>query len=88
VKPLLQVTNSEEKLVQKEIELKQVADRFEKLKNVHDDLESKHRQILEEKTALAEQLQAEADLAAEAEEVCLFLKEQFSFFTRLSIWLV
>jgi hypothetical protein len=69
VKPLLQVTNNEEKLMQKETELKQVADRFDKLKLDHDDLELKHRQVLEEKTALAEQLQAEADLAAEAEEV-------------------
>jgi hypothetical protein len=63
------VTNNEEKLMQKETELKQVADRFDKLKLDHDDLELKHRQVLEEKTALAEQLQAEADLAAEAEEV-------------------
>lgn len=68
VKPLLQVTNNEEKLSVKEQELKQVADRFEKLKFDHDDLEKKQQQLLEEKSALAEQLQAEAELCAEAEE--------------------
>jgi len=70
VKPLLQVTNTEEKLNVKEQELKQVADRFEKLKFEHEDLEKKQQQMIEEKNALAEQLQAEAELAAEAEEVC------------------
>ena len=55
--------------MQKETELKLVADRLEKLKTDHDDLETKHRQVLEEKVALAEQLQTEADMAAEAEEV-------------------
>src|SRR6218665_1397654 len=69
VKPLLQVTNTEEKLNVKEQELKQVADRFEKLKFEHEDLEKKQQQMIEEKNALAEQLQAEAELAAEAEEV-------------------
>lgn len=68
VKPLLQVTNTEEKLNVKEQELKQVADRFEKLKFEHEDLEKKQQQMIEEKNALAEQLQAEAELAAEAEE--------------------
>lgn len=70
MKPLLQVTNTEEKLNVKEQELKQVADRFDKLKAEHDDLERKQQQMAEEKNALAEQLQAEAELAAEAEEVC------------------
>lgn len=69
VKPLLQVTNTEEKISQKEAELKQVADKFDKLKSDHDDLEKKHQQILEEKLALAEQLQAESELCSEAEEV-------------------
>lgn len=70
MKPLLQVTNTEEKLNVKEQELKQVADRFDKLKAEHDDLEKKQHQMAEEKNALTEQLQAEAELAAEAEEVC------------------
>lgn len=70
MKPLLQVTNTEEKLNVKEQELKQVADRFDKLRVEHEDLERKQQQMAEEKNALAEQLQAEAELAAEAEEVC------------------
>lgn len=70
VKPLLQVTNTEEKINQKEAELKQVADRFEKLRFEKEDLEKQHKQVLEEKSALAEQLQAEVELCNEAEEVC------------------
>ena len=69
VKPLLEVTNTEEKINQKEAELKQVADKFDKLKLDHDDLGKKHQQILDEKVALAEQLQAEVELCNEAEEV-------------------
>jgi len=69
VKPLLEVTNTEEKINQREAELKQVSDKFDKLKVDHDDLEKKHQQIIEEKVALAEQLQAEAELCNEAEEV-------------------
>jgi myosin protein heavy chain len=73
VKPLLQVTNTEEKINQKEAELKQVADRFEKLRVDHEDLEKQHKQVLEEKSLLAEQLQAEVELCNEAEEVTAVL---------------
>ena len=69
VKPLLQVTNTEEKINQKEAELKQIVDKFDKLKVDHDDLEKKHQQMVDEKTALSEQLQAEIELSSEAEEV-------------------
>ena len=69
MKPLLEVTNTEEKISQRELELKQVSDKFDKLKTDHDDLEKKHHQTLEEKVALAEQLQAEVELCNEAEEV-------------------
>ncbi len=72
VKPLLQVTNNEEKLNAKEVELKQVADRFEKQKNDYEELVAKQRQILEEKNILSEQLQAETELCAEAEEVRVY----------------
>jgi len=73
VKPLLEVTNTEEKFNQKEAELKQVSDKFDKLKVDHDDLEKKHQQITEEKLALADQLQAEVELCNEAEEVMILL---------------
>lgn len=70
---MLQVTNTEEKINQKEAELKQVADRFEKLRVDHEDLEKQHKQVLDEKNSLAEQLQAEVELCNEAEEVIVVL---------------
>jgi len=81
VKPLLEVTNTEEKINQREAELKQVSDKFDKLKVDHDDLEKNYQQMLEEKVALTDQLQAEVELCNEAEEVtavcfivcCMFL---------------
>jgi myosin protein heavy chain len=68
VKPLLPVANQEDKLAVKEQELKQIADRFDKIKSEKEEIERKHQQLAEEKNALAEQLQAEAEMAAEAEE--------------------
>jgi len=59
--------------------------RYDKLKVDHDDLEKKHQQMLEEKVALADQLQAEVELCNEAEEVIVSLvlysalKGRFSF---------
>ena len=71
VRPLLVVTENEEKLARKEQELRQVTDRFDKLKLDHDDLERQHAQMAEEKAVLAEQLRAESEMSAEAEEVGL-----------------
>lgn len=68
VKPLLEVTNNEDKLNQKETELKQVMDRFEKQKEDLVLLEQKQNQLAQEKHILSEQLQAESELCAEAEE--------------------
>ena len=69
VKPLLQVTNNEDKLNAKEEELRRVVDRFDLQKRDYDDLEKKKGQLAEEKNILSEQLQAETELCAEAEEV-------------------
>ena len=69
VKPLLQVTNNEEKLNAKENELKAVTDKFEKTKHDLEELEKVQKTLAEEKTALFEQLQAEQEACAEAEEV-------------------
>ena len=69
VKPLLQVTNNEEKLSVKDQELKQVQDKFEKTQQEYTELEGKQKQLIEEKNILSEQLQAEAEMCAEAEEV-------------------
>lgn len=63
------MTNTEDKLNKKDVELKQVAERFERQKEDYDDLEKKHASTLEEKNILSEQLQAESELCAEAEEV-------------------
>ncbi|XP_055837169.1 myosin heavy chain, non-muscle isoform X5 [Episyrphus balteatus] len=68
VKPLLEVTKQEEKLVQKEDELKQVREKLDSLNKSTLEYEKKWQQANEEKTALAEQLQAEIELCAEAEE--------------------
>ncbi|CAB0032260.1 unnamed protein product [Trichogramma brassicae] len=69
VKPLLEVTKQEEKLTQKEDELKQVREKLESHKEAEREFERKYNQAMEEKTMLAEQLQAEVELCAEAEEM-------------------
>ena len=66
---MLPVTNNEEKINAKEQELQQVATKFEKQKEEFDELIHKHTTLLEEKNILSEQLQAESELCAEAEEV-------------------
>ena len=63
------VTENEERLSQKESELKQVTDRYEKLRADHDELERQHALVSDEKTLLGEQLRAEVELSSEAEEV-------------------
>ncbi|KAI0207651.1 hypothetical protein LSAT2_007632 [Lamellibrachia satsuma] len=68
VKPLLQVTNNEDKLNAKEEELKKICDRFDAQKQEYDELASRYSQIIEDKNILSEQLQAETELCAEAEE--------------------
>lgn len=69
VKPLLEVTKQEEKLMQKEDELKQVKDKLEQNLKLAQEFERKYQQALEEKMVVAEQLQAEVELCTEAEEV-------------------
>lgn len=68
VKPLLSVTGQEEKLHTKEEELKKIKDNFERQKQETEEMERRYAQIIEEKNILAEQLQAETELCAEAEE--------------------
>ena len=72
VKPLLSVTGQEEKLHTKEEELKKIKETYEKQKQDVEQLEARYAQIIEEKNILAEQLQAETELCAEAEEVSSF----------------
>lgn len=69
VKPLLQVTKQEEKLTQKEDELRQVRDKLDGQIKTAQEMERRYQQIIEEKNILAEQLQAETELCAEAEEM-------------------
>ncbi|KAL1494179.1 hypothetical protein ABEB36_009820 [Hypothenemus hampei] len=73
VKPLLEVTKQEEKLMQKEDELKQVKDRLEQHIKTAEEYESLYQRAQEEKAMLQEQLQAESELCAEAEEMRLRL---------------
>uniref|UniRef100_A0A7N6BUH8 Myosin, heavy chain 10, non-muscle n=1 Tax=Anabas testudineus TaxID=64144 RepID=A0A7N6BUH8_ANATE len=69
VKPLLQVTRQEEELQAKDEELIKVKERQLKVENEMVEMERKHQQLLEEKNILAEQLHAETELFAEAEEM-------------------
>uniref|UniRef100_UPI003AB05DA8 myosin-10-like n=1 Tax=Centroberyx gerrardi TaxID=166262 RepID=UPI003AB05DA8 len=69
VKPLLQVTRQEEEMQAKDEELIKVKERQLKVENEMVEMERKHQQLLEEKNILAEQLQAETELFAEAEEM-------------------
>ncbi|XP_023708183.1 myosin heavy chain, non-muscle isoform X2 [Cryptotermes secundus] len=69
VKPLLEVTKQEEKLTQKEDELKQVKEKLDVQLRSSQESERKLQQALEEKITLQEQLQAEVELCAEAEEM-------------------
>merc|ERR1719245_2156509 len=69
VKPLLQVTKNDEKVMQKENELKEITERLHHHEQEVQNLDKQYQQALEEKNILAEQLQAETELCAEAEEM-------------------
>nr|XP_045377191.1 myosin-11 isoform X4 [Camelus bactrianus] len=69
VKPLLQVTRQEEEMQAKEDELQKTKERQLKAESELKELEQKHSQLAEEKNLLQEQLQAETELYAEAEEM-------------------
>merc|ERR1719288_700758 len=69
VKPLLQVTKNDEKVMQKETELKEVKEKLIEHEQVVQNLDKQYQQAMEEKNILAEQLQAETELCAEAEEM-------------------
>merc|ERR1719323_1813201 len=69
VKPLLQVTKNDEKVMQKEVELKEITERLQQHESEVQNLNKQYEQALEEKNILAEQLQAETELCAEAEEM-------------------
>ncbi|KAM6967855.1 LOW QUALITY PROTEIN: uncharacterized protein myh14 [Aplochiton taeniatus] len=69
VKPLLQVTRQEEEIQVRDAELQKAKDKLGKVELNFTELEKKHTQLMEEKTVLTEQLQAEAELFAEAEEI-------------------
>ncbi|KAM8879344.1 myosin-9-like isoform 1-T2 [Spinachia spinachia] len=69
VKPLLQVTRQEEEMLAKEEELEKVMERQLQAQQQLQEFESKQQQLNAEKLALQEQLQAETELCAEAEEM-------------------
>uniref|UniRef100_A0A8B9TW33 Myosin heavy chain 11 n=1 Tax=Anas platyrhynchos TaxID=8839 RepID=A0A8B9TW33_ANAPL len=69
VKPLLQVTRQEEEMQAKDEELQRTKERQQKAEAELKELEQKHTQLCEEKNLLQEQLQAETELYAEAEEM-------------------
>ncbi|XP_062848553.1 myosin-10 [Trichomycterus rosablanca] len=69
VKPLLQVTRQDEEIQAREAQLLKAKDTLVKVEHDYSELERKHQQLLEEKAVLTDQLQAEAELFAEAEEM-------------------
>ncbi|XP_071402203.1 myosin-10 [Centroberyx affinis] len=69
VKPLLQVTRQDEEIQAREAELQKAKDKLGRVELDFTELDRKHTQLLEEKSVLADQLQAEAELFAEAEEM-------------------
>ncbi|XP_076001888.1 myosin-11a isoform X2 [Genypterus blacodes] len=69
VKPLLQVTRQEEEMGLKDEELQKAKDVATKFESELKEISLKHTSVLEERNALQEQLQAETELYAEAEEM-------------------
>uniref|UniRef100_A0A3Q3EWP1 Myosin-10-like n=1 Tax=Kryptolebias marmoratus TaxID=37003 RepID=A0A3Q3EWP1_KRYMA len=69
VKPLLQVTRQDEEIQARESALLKAKEKLTKVEQEYTELDKKHAQLVEEKTVLADQLQAEAELFAEAEEM-------------------
>ena len=69
VKPLLNVTRQEDEMEAKAMELQKTKAKLGKVETNYSDLERKFQAVVEEKSILAEQLQAETELSAEAEEV-------------------
>ncbi|KAM7420919.1 hypothetical protein PAMA_015226 [Pampus argenteus] len=69
VKPLLQVTRQDEEIQMREAELQKAKDKLTRVEQDYTELDKKHIQLIEEKAVLADQLQAEAELFAEAEEM-------------------
>ncbi|XP_062387896.1 myosin-9 isoform X2 [Sardina pilchardus] len=69
VKPLLQVSRQEEEIQAKDDELKKVKEKQQFAEVQLQEMEGKQQQLNAEKMALQEQLQAEMDLCAEADEM-------------------
>uniref|UniRef100_A0A6Q2ZJY2 Myosin-9 n=1 Tax=Esox lucius TaxID=8010 RepID=A0A6Q2ZJY2_ESOLU len=69
VKPLLQVTRQEEEMLAREDELAKTKERQQQTEIQLKEFEAKQQQLVSEKQALQEQLQAETELCAEAEEM-------------------
>ncbi|XP_076871423.1 myosin-11a isoform X2 [Brachyhypopomus gauderio] len=69
VKPLLQVTRQEEEMTLKEEELQKAKEASQKYETELKDIVLKHTQLVDERNTLQEQLQAETELYAEAEEM-------------------
>ncbi|XP_030649562.1 myosin-9 isoform X1 [Chanos chanos] len=69
VKPLLQVSRQEEEMQAKDEELTKVKEKQQLAEQQLQEMETKQAQLNAEKMALQEQLQAEMDLCAEADEM-------------------
>ena len=63
------MTKNDEKVMQKEVELRETKEKLIEHEQVVENLDKQYQQAMEEKNILAEQLQAETELCAEAEEM-------------------
>ena len=63
------MTKNDEKVMQKEVELRETKEKLIEHEQVVQNLDKQYQQAMEEKNILAEQLQAETELCAEAEEM-------------------
>nr|XP_020473206.1 myosin-10-like isoform X4 [Monopterus albus] len=69
VKPLLQVSRQDDEIQAREAALQKANEKITRVEQDYTELDKKHAQLMEEKAMLADQLQAEAELFAEAEEM-------------------
>ncbi|MEQ2211383.1 hypothetical protein XENOCAPTIV_028863 [Xenoophorus captivus] len=67
--PSTQVTRQDEEIQARETELHKAKENLTRVEQEYSELDRKHAQLIEEKAVLTDQLQAEAELFAEAEEM-------------------
>ncbi|OAF70315.1 Myosin heavy chain 11 [Intoshia linei] len=68
VRPLIEIKNNEEKLIETENELRRVSDKFQFQSNEVDDLRRTHKKLVDKNTIMSQQMNADAQLTIQVEE--------------------